>query len=102
MPEAGKSARIGDAGLLGINLPGVQVENLWFAAVVAGAPEYPARQGVWVLAEVAPAGSGYRLTQYFGRRERKLRQLGTAAGNNFIRLFRAAGNAVVVVPGGEY
>ena len=80
-----------------VDLPGVQVEDLRFGLVEAGAVEQPARQGVGVLAEVSAACGGYGLPEYLGGSEREFRQAGAAAGYDGVGGFRAAGDAVIVV-----
>lgn len=99
--EAGEPAGVGDARLVRVYLPGVEVENLRFGLVETGAFEQPARQGVGVLAKVAAAGGRYGLPEYLGGGEREFRQSHAFAGNNGVGRFGAAGDTVVVVAGRE-
>src|SRR5690606_13204854 len=99
--EAGKPAGIGDARLVRIYLPGVEVENLWFGLIETGPFEQPARQRVRVLPEIPASRSRYGLTQHLGSGQRKFCQAGAAAGDDGIGLLRTARDAVVIVARGE-
>lgn len=61
MAEVAEPAGVRDTRLVRVYFPGVQVKNLRFGFVVAGAFKQPARQCVRVLAEVATARCRYRL-----------------------------------------
>src|SRR5690554_1069410 len=96
-----KPAGIGNARLVRVYLPGVEVKNLRFALPKTGAFEQPARENIRILTEIAAARRWNSLPEHFGGGEREFRELGTLSCNDCIRFFRAAGNAVIVMMGGK-